>query len=709
MQSANIINKEKAESLLRQMLGQDKRFRDGQWEAIEAVALLNQRVLVVQRTGWGKSMVYFIATKIRRDGGAGPALLISPLLALMRNQIEAASKIGLRPITIHSENQDEWNQAQAALARNECDILLISPERLANAEFRRRVLPRFQNSIGLFIVDEAHCISDWGHDFRPDYRRIVRVLQLLPPNVPVVCTTATANDRVVQDVVTQISNLQVQRGPLTRSSLKLFNIKLSDQSERLAWLTHFVPKLPGSGIIYCLTIPDTRRVAAWLQRNGIVAREYHAQLEPADRVEGEQMLLANECKALAATVALGMGFDKPDLGFVIHFQRPGSVIAYYQQVGRAGRAVDEAYGILLSGREDDEIQDYFIRSAFPPAEVMQNVLGEVEQGAGTTVTELMARLNYRRGMIEKALKLLEVDGAVVHDETLWVRTPNAWSPDLLHSEQVTLNRRAELDQIKRYVDHDGCLMEFLARALDDPSPSRCGKCMNCAGRKKRQALPAELIHAAVEFLRSDTLVVEPRKQWPRAALNQVQHAMPQAVVLTMEGNPNTKISDQLRAEQGRVLSIYGDAGWGRVARQCKYEAGHFTDELVAASAILIRDRWKPEPSPEWIACVPSKRNPLLVADFARRLALQLGIPFLPIIEKIRETAPQKHMENSTQQARNLLEAFSVKHDIVAAPVILVDDVIDSGWTMTMIAVLLRISGSGPVFPFALAKATASDS
>src|SRR5713101_6623950 len=388
MQRLHSMNKARAESLLRQMLGADKSFRDGQWEAIEAVALLNQRVMVIQRTGWGKSIVYFIATKILRDAGAGPALLISPLLALMRNQIEAARNIGLRATTIHSENRDEWEQAEAALSRNDCDILLISPERLANEEFRRQVLPRFQNSIGLFIVDEAHCISDWGHDFRPDYRRIVRVLQLLPASVPVVCTTATANDRVVQDVVAQIPNLQVQRGPLTRSSLKLFNIKLSDQSERLAWLAHFVPKLPGSGIIYCLTIPDTRRVAGWLQRNGIVAREYYSDVESAEKLESERMLLANECKALVATVALGMGFDKPDLGFVIHFQRPGSVIAYYQQVGRAGRAVDEAYGILLSGREDDEIQDYFIRSAFPPAEVMSRVLSEVEQSDGLTINAL---------------------------------------------------------------------------------------------------------------------------------------------------------------------------------------------------------------------------------------------------------------------------------------------------------------------------------
>jgi len=709
MQPPNPIDKAKAESLLRQMLGADKSFRDGQWEPIEAVAIRNQRVMVVQRTGWGKSIVYFIATKILRDRGAGPALLISPLLALMRNQIEAARNIGLRPITIHSENRDEWEQAQAALSRNNCDILLISPERLANAEFRRQVLPRFQKSIGLFIVDEAHCISDWGHDFRPDYRRIVRVLQLLPPNVPVVCTTATANDRVVQDVVAQIPNLQVQRGPLTRASLKLFNIKLSDQSERLAWLAHFVRKLPGSGIIYCLTIPDTRRVTGWLQRNGIVAREYHSKLEPADRMESERMLLANECKALVSTVALGMGFDKPDLGFVIHFQRPGSVIAYYQQVGRAGRAVDEAYGILLSGREDDEIQDYFIRSAFPPAEVMLQVLRELERSAGTSINELMARLNYRRGVIEKALKLLEVDGAVVRDKTIFVRTPNTWTPDLLRSDEVTQSRRAELEQIKRYVDHDGCLMEFLAHALDDPSPAHCGKCMNCARRVKRQPVPAELVREAVEFLRGDIVSIEPRKQWPGAVLSELQQAMPAAVSYSKEGKLKATIPESLRPEQGRAVCIYGDAGWGRIVAQCKYDAGHFNDELVAASATLIRDRWQLDPFPQWLTCIPSRRKPLLVSDFARRLAALLGIPFLTVIEKAREAEPQKRMENSAKQVRNLLGAFSVERGILAAPVILVDDVIDSGWTMTMIAALLRMNNSGPVFPFALAKAMAGDS
>jgi ATP-dependent DNA helicase RecQ len=703
------MNKPDAESLLRQMLGSDKSFREGQWEAIHAAAVTRQRVMVVQRTGWGKSIVYFIATKVLRDRGSGPALLISPLLALMRNQIDAARNIGLRPFTINSGNRDEWNQAYVAISNNECDILLISPERLANPDFRSTVLSRIQNSIGLFIVDEAHCISDWGHDFRPDYRRIVRILQLLPAKVPVICTTATANNRVVADVVAQIPNLNVQRGPLTRASLKLFNLKLADQSERLAWLAEFVPKLPGSGIIYCLTIPDTRRVAEWLRQKGIKAREYHANLENEQRLESERMLIANECKVLVATVALGMGFDKPDLGFVIHFQRPGSVIAYYQQVGRAGRAVDEAYGILLSGREDDEIQDYFIRSAFPPAEVMSRILQTIEQTSGVTTHELMSQMNYRKGMIDKALKLLEVDGAVIRDGHTYVRTTNAWHPDLMRSDQVTQNRRSEVEQITRYVDHDGCLMEFLARALDDPAPRPCGKCMNCAGQTTRQEIPRQTILEAIEFLRGDEIVIDARKQWPAAALDEIQKVMTDAIKLTQQGRPSITIPEALRPHQGRALSIYGDAGWGRAVKDGKYDAKHFSDELAQATARLIRERWRPEPFPEWITCVPSNRQPTLVSDFSKRLADILNLPFIPLISKLRETEPQKSMENSTQQLRNLLGAFSVGRDILKTPVLLVDDVIDSGWTITMIAALLRIEGSGPVFPFALARATAGDS
>ena len=591
----------------------------------------------------------------------------------------------------------------------------------------------------MFVVDEAHCISDWGHDFRPDYRRIVRILRLLPPKVPVLCTTATANDRVVQDIESQVPNLHVLRGPLVRHSLRLFNIKLDSQADRLAWLAHFLPQLPGSGIIYTLTVQDARRAAQWLRHQGIPASPYHADLEAKERIQAEQQLLSNEVKALVATVALGMGFDKPDLGFVIHFQRPGSVVAYYQQVGRAGRAVDSAFGILLSGREDDEIQEYFIHSAFPPLEVMTGVLEVLERAGTLTLEQIGAELNYSRGAMEKALRLLEVEGAVEHDKAGYSRTANPWQPDTARYQQVTQRRWAELEEIKRYVEHPGCLMEFLARALDDPAAAPCGKCMNCTGQTQRRLVSAGLTQAAVDFLRQDALVLEPRKFWPKAVLVEVHQALPEAIERYEHGRPKIIIPDRLRAQPGRVLCCYGDAGWGREVARGKYETGRFSEALVTAAVELIRQKWKPDPAPQWVTAVPSRRHAELVQAFAQELAAKLGLPFVPALRQRHEPRPQKEMQNSAMQLRNVLRAFEVVAaspveatggaraasglsglfrrlaDGVAAtfgagptlppvPVLLVDDMVDSGWTLTLAAVLLQLHGSGPVYPFALARA-----
>jgi len=683
-------------SLLRQMLGPQADFRPGQWEAIENVVARREQALVVQRTGWGKSLVYFLATKLMREQGAGPTLLISPLLSLMRNQIEMAGRIGVRAITINSANREEWDAAEAALAADACDVLLISPERLNNDRFLKSVLPGIAGRLGLFVVDEAHCISDWGHDFRPDYRRIVRILQNLPKGVPVLGTTATANNRVVADVQTQLGRgLTVLRGPLARASLRLQNLQLADQSERLAWLAENLPKFLGSGIIYCLTVADAQRVAKWLQSRGIRAEAYHAGDDAhLDRPALEQALLNNEIKALVATVALGMGFDKPDLGFVIHFQRPGSVVAYYQQVGRAGRAVDRAYCILLSGREDDEIQDYFIESAFPSPQTMIEVLNALAQTDGLSLNEILNRVNVTRSMAEKALKLLEVDGAIgieVAQRTIrYFRTPNPWRPDLERAERVTALRRAELAQMQAYVAHTGCLMEFLARALDDPAAAPCGQCANCKGRGFRAGVSPALVAEAVEFLKHDELILEPRKRWPIGLFPELK----------------TVIPPEAQNAPGRALCYYGDAGWGKLVRDGKYVQAHFSDDLVHAAAELIRDRWRPDPPPDWITAIPSRRHPRLVYDWAERLAAGLELPFIPVLVRTGDALEQKAMANSAMQARNVQGTLAVVGGVRPGPVLLVDDIVDSGWTLTLAGWLLRMNGSGAVYPFVLARATA---
>ena len=669
-------------------------FRTGQWEAISELIENQSRLLVVQRTGWGKSIVYFLATKLLRDKKAGPTLLISPLLSLMRNQISAAERIGIKAATINSSNKEDWEIVKNQLLANQIDILLISPERLANEEFRETILLPISNKIGLFVVDEAHCISDWGHDFRPDYRRIVRILQALPQNIPVLATTATANNRVVDDIIAQLgSNLRISRGELTRESLQLQNVKLPSPAARLAWLAEHLPNLPGSGIIYTLTVRDAQRVANWLQTQNINAKAYYGDLQTEERESLENQLLNNEIKALVATTALGMGFDKPDLGFVIHYQRPGSVVHYYQQVGRAGRAVEQAFGILLSGDEDDEITDYFINTAFPPQFHTQQVLTALNTAdEGLSVPELEKTINLSKGQIDKVLKLLALESPapVAKQGSKWYATPINYQPDNEKITRLTQIRYNEQQIMRDYQSSQECLMAFLAGELDDPNPTNCGKCAVCLGRTLLpETFSSSLINQAVLYLRRSNQIIEPRQKWPPG------QAFPK---YGFSGN----IKANLQAEEGRALSLWGDSGWGELVKLGKYENDYFDGALVQGAFEMIQ-RWQPQPFPTWVTCVPSLNRPVLVPNFAQRLAAKLNLPFHPIVQKIRPTKQQKEMNNSYQQAYNLDGAFEIEHWAgIKGPVFLVDDMVDSRWTFTVITALLRQAESGPVFPLALA-------
>jgi ATP-dependent DNA helicase RecQ len=684
--------------LLRQAVGSpDTQFRPGQWEAIEALVERRERLLVVQRTGWGKSIVYFIATRLLRDQGGGCTLLISPLLALMRNQIEAARRIGLRAETINSANAGDWSQVVQALRAGQVDILLVSPERLANEEFMTLCLLPIAARIGLFVVDEAHCISDWGHDFRPDYRRIVRILRALPRNLPVLATTATANNRVVNDVVAQLGpHLKVIRGPLLRERLRLENIRIPSPAGRMAWLADRVPRLEGSGIIYTLTVRDAENLADWLQQRGINARAYHAKRTNEERLELEDVLLNDQVKALVATVALGMGFDKPDLGFVIHFQRPASVVHYYQQVGRAGRAIDNAYGVLLSGSEDDEIADYFIRTAFPTAQEVGQVLRALEAAdRPLNRNGLQQAVNIRSSKLNKAIKFLELESPspIAHEPSGYVRAPVNWTMPEERIERITNLRRQEQARMNDYLAAGRCLMEFLAQDLNDPAAAACGQCANCTGLRLSATYPQELAEEATRFLERLSLLIEPRKQWLQGG--------------TFEGERG-RIAAALQAQEGRALCKWGDAGFGELVRDGKHR-GDFPDRLVEGGADLITSFWRPQPRPEWVTCVPSRRHPTSVPDFARRLAARLQLTFVDCIRKAQTTEPQKTRENSFQQVQNLERTFEI--DIAAvrpAPVILVDDLVDSRWTFTVLAWKLRQARSGPVFPFALADSSSDD-
>ncbi|MDP2096958.1 MAG: RecQ family ATP-dependent DNA helicase [Hydrogenophaga sp.] len=675
-------------------------FREGQWEAIDHIVNQRGKVLCVQRTGWGKSMVYFVSAKLMRAQGAGVTLIISPLLALMRNQIEAAQRLGLRALTVNSTNQEEWDHVRNELLADQVDLLLISPERLANDEFVAGTLQPIAARIGLLVIDEAHCISDWGHDFRPDYRRIGQVLARLPANIAVLATTATANRRVEQDVAAQLGGaVAVQRGPLVRESLALQNMRMPGPADRLAWLADQIPLLPGSGIVYTLTTRDADRVADWLRLNGIDAHAYHAGKTDDDRQALERALLLNHIKCLVATTALGMGYDKPDLTFVIHYQTPGNVVAYYQQVGRAGRAIPAAYGVLLSGDEEDDINEYFRDSAFPPEWQVSRILEALEAAEeGLKVREIERAVNLRQSQIEKVLKLLVVEpqSPVLRIEGAWYRTSNAFQLDRQRIAHLTEQREDEWVQMERYLANKRCLMQFLAEALDDPNGQPCGRCAVCLGRP---VLPVELERKtqieAQRFVRHSEMPLELKKQWDLDALAQYQAAF---------GWSKQNIPQTLRGGEGRILSRWGEPVWGELVAHGKAQ-GHFYDELVAASADLILNRWGAPVA--WVTCIPSNRHPNLVPEFAARLAEALGLPFRAVIQKSRETEPQKNMENRFYQCHNLDGAFSIHPEAgTENAVLLVDDVVDSAWTLTLVAALLRQTGTAAVYPFALATTTA---
>ena len=680
------------------MAAESADFRDGQWEAIDHIVNQRGKVLCVQRTGWGKSMVYFVSAKLMRAQGAGATLIISPLLALMRNQIEAAQRLGLRARTVNSTNGQDWEDVRNELLADRVDLLLISPERLANDKFVAETLQPIAARINLLVIDEAHCISDWGHDFRPDYRRIGQMLSRLPANIAVLATTATANRRVEVDVATQLGEgVAVQRGPLVRESLGLQNMRMPATADRLAWLADQIPQLPGSGIVYALTTRDADRLAEWLRLNGIDAQAYHAGKTDDQRQGLEQDLLNNRIKCLVATTALGMGYDKPDLTFVIHYQTPGNVVAYYQQVGRAGRAIPVAFGVLLSGDEEDDINGYFRDSAFPPEWQVKRILEGLEAAEdGLKIREIERTVNLRQSQIEKVLKLLVVEplSPVLSIGGAWFRTPNPYQLDHERIAHLTAQREAEWAEMKRYLANERCLMQFLSESLDDAGAQPCGRCTVCLGRP---LLPVGLQRRtqleALRFVRHSEMVLEPKKQWDVSALTQYQAAF---------GWHGAKIPVALRAEEGRILSRWSEPVWGELVAQGKAK-GRFSDELLDAAVDLLRNRWGAVAPGAWVTCIPSMRQPNLVPDFASRLAAALGVPFRAVIGKSRETEPQKYMENRFHQCQNLDGAFIIHPEAGSdQPVLLVDDVVDSAWTLTLAAALLRQAGTAAVYPFALA-------
>ncbi|QBX55350.1 DEAD/DEAH box helicase [Nocardioides seonyuensis] len=704
-----------AEEHLRALVGRDDAvLREDQWSAIEALAVDRRRALVVQRTGWGKSAVYFVATLLLRAQGAGPTVIISPLLALMRNQIAAAERAGIRAVTINSTNIEAWQPIHDSIRAGEVDVLLVSPERLNNPGFRDEVLPRLAATAGLLVIDEAHCISDWGHDFRPDYRRIRTLLGELPEGIPVLATTATANARVTADVAEQLAppestslveegppgpsrdHVLVLRGSLDRESLRLGVVQLKTPEQRLAWLADHLTEQPGSGIIYCLTVAATQEVAAYLRERGHEVRAYSGQTETTERQALEEALVEGRIKALVATSALGMGFDAT-LGFVINLGAPQSPVAYYQQVGRAGRGTDEASVVLLPQIEDRDIWAYFASLAFPGEEQVRTTL-DVLAGAGRPLSTpaLETSVDLSRNRLETMLKVLDVDGAVRRVQGGWVATGEPWTYDAERYARVAQAREREQQAMLDYLRTTECRMRYLRHQLDDPTSADCGRCDNCGGLSLSTSVSEAAVAQAGERLARPGVAIEPRKMWPTAL---------SGLGLSLSG----KIKEG--AEEGRAIARLTDLGHGQALRELFREStvdGPVPPRLAQALLTVMKD-WSTTWSarPDVIVAVESARRPALTRDLADGLARVMQIPVAGSWALVDpDVPPGAGQANSAQRVAAVSRRFALQAEVpAAASVLLVDDLVVSGWTLTLAARALREAGAGAVLPLALGTQT----
>ncbi len=696
-----------AERHLQALVGRaDARLREDQWTAIEALVADRRRALVVQRTGWGKSAVYFVATALLRARGAGPTVIVSPLLALMRNQIAAADRAGIHAVTINSTNSGDWATTYEAIHRGDVDVLLVSPERLNNPEFRDEVLPRLAAAAGLLVVDEAHCISDWGHDFRPDYRRLRTMLADLPDGIPVLATTATANARVTGDVAEQLSitgtavldDVLVLRGDLDRTSLHLAVVELPSQAARLAWLAEHLGELPGSGIVYCLTVAATQEVAEHLRGAGYDVAAYSGQTEQSERLAAEDDLLGGRLKALVATSALGMGFDMPDLGWVVNLGAPASPIAYYQQVGRAGRAIDRAVAVLLPGREDREIWDYFGSLAFPPEpEVRQALAVLADAGKPLSTAALEPHITLRRTRLEMMLKVLDVDGAVRRVRGGWVATGEPWTYDAERYARVRETRRAEQGAMLDYVAAQGCRMQFLREALDDPGADRCGRCDRCGGLDLVTTVSSDVVAQAQERLDRPGVAVAPRKLWPTGM---------SGVGVALTG----KIPGDEQAEPGWAVARLTDLGWGRALHDLLRDGAPDGELPVPLRHALVQvlDAWSFDGGrPDGIVVVGSASRPQLVGHLGDGLSRYLDLPVLATFDVLDPDSPSPHDVNSAQRLRAVARRhrLSAPEAVAGRRVLLLDDRTDTGWTLAVCAQALRQAGATAAYPLVLAATT----
>lgn len=663
------MTREEAERILKSKFGLPY-FYDEQWEAIDKL-LKGQRILMIQRTGFGKSLVFQFSAILLN----GTTVIFSPLIALMREQVNRLKELGLPAAYINSTlTPEEKQEALQNAEKGKYKLLYIAPERQEDEEWQK-VVQRMR--LGMVVVDEAHCISTWGHDFRPSYRRIVNVVKQLQTDFPVLACTATATIKVQQDIEVQFDNsrLTVLRGNLSRPNFALKVIHCEKQEDKMAGVLQIVSSLKGTGVIYCGTQAETEIYSKWLDFNGIKVTNYNAGLEDETRKRIEIDFVNDVYKCVVSTNALGMGMDKPNLRFVIHTQIPASPLHYYQEIGRAGRDGFDTQVILFYTPEDDELPQSFIKNNKPAIKYYHRLI-EILQTESLGLHGIIRKINRKQTAVNVILADLIDQGIVIKNNN--GKSPRYElkfnAPQLItHGfEELRNAKLADYEHMKGYMATKSCRMGYLQNYLGDRVTSSCGKCDNDLGKNYIvKATAAELIKIQ-EFRESYFPVLEVE-------------------------NKTCILID------GVAASWYGVTNVGTMMHACKYEhGGDFPDYLLRLTLKAFRSHFK-NMNFDVVMYVPPTISGELVKNFAEKIARTLRFEFSNGIVKTRVTEAQKVFESAIGKKENLKDAFTVQTNVRGKKILLIDDIFDSGSTIKEIADMLKHHGAELVAPLVIAK------
>ena len=651
-------------------------FYDEQWQTVEKI-LNGEKVLLIEKTGFGKSLCFQFPATIFK----GTTVIFSPLIALMRDQVKKLTSLGISAKCINSEQTPEENsQIINEAKQGKIKILYIAPERQENSEW---IEATQQMNLSMVVVDEAHCISVWGHDFRPAFKRIINLIKLLPEGLPVLSTTATATKRVEQDIAQQIGdNITTIRGYLMRDNFKLFVVKVNSEDEKLIWLGQNIGKISGSGILYTGTRVDTEIYSKWFEHLGISSTAYNAGLDTDSRIAIENGLMNNQWKCIISTNALGMGIDKPDIRFIIHTQIPQSPIHYYQEIGRAGRDGNPSYVILFYNPEDKKLPEAFIEGGRPAIKKYERVINSIKVEL-LGERELMKRTNLKQTQI-RVIKADLIEQGIIREVMIgkskkyeFVRDSQPLNTKAF--EELRNAKLIDLENMIEYVETTDSRMKFLCDYLGDNTNHTYTNCDNTSEKK---------------------IVVKITPDWAEKLQNFRENYFP---LLDVEGRGSNIVN-------GVAASYYGVSNVGAALHRSKYEnGGDFPDFLLSLILKAFRKIFGQEKF-DLVVYVPPTSSGELVKNFATKVAQVLKFPISHNLQKAKQTKEQKIFENGYLKEENVSGAFTYlnSQEIKGKNILLIDDIFDSGATIKEIGKILTNFGAVKIAPIVIARTVGGD-